>query len=177
MTAWERLSDLNPTVGIVTTVWQKRRSSFVSPVSSGPKSRAISFSCDRPTRISAIRRGETTGPRPDPCRAVVPTTQEKPASASSRVSQWRIPSTISFATWVAICRTASSSRSRFPTTIIFPIPMFIAQRAAEPTFPGNFGPFRTMVTLSRFAFTKCCPLLFCVLHPADSRPRLRECFL
>jgi hypothetical protein len=33
----------------------------------------------------------------------------------------------------------------------------MAQRAAEPTFPGNFGPFSTMVTLSSFAFTKCLP--------------------
>jgi hypothetical protein len=38
--------------------------------------------------------------------------------------------------------------------------MFMAQRAAEPTFPGIFGPFRTMVTLSRFAFTKCLPTPF-----------------
>src|SRR4030042_1218369 len=51
---------------MVTTVWQKRRSSLVSPVSSGPNRRAISFSCESPTRDSAIRRGETAGPLPDP---------------------------------------------------------------------------------------------------------------
>jgi hypothetical protein len=38
--------------------------------------------------------------------------------------------------------------------------MFIAQRAAEPTFPGNFGPFRTIVMLSKFAFTNGLPTPF-----------------
>jgi len=38
--------------------------------------------------------------------------------------------------------------------------MFIAQRAAEPMFPGNFGPFKTMVTFSRFTLTKSSLLFY-----------------